>query len=147
MLDLYCGVGTFSLFLKDYFEEIDLVEQNKDALALAVSNVGQSKDGKIHNFFAESCENFTKSGDFGLYDFAVCDPPRAGLAQSVRTALLERPPRVLAYVSCDPVTLARDAKALCGGYTLESISLHDFYPQTSHIETLAVFTRKEVSGL
>jgi 23S rRNA (uracil1939-C5)-methyltransferase len=144
ILDLYCGVGTFSVFLKDLFSGLDLVEENKTALALAVSNVG---NGRECQFFAESCEDFVaRHWKDKRYDAVLCDPPRTGLSPAVADALVQHRPNRIAYVSCNPATLARDAKKLAqGGCTLESLSLHDFYPQTSHIETLAVFAiQKEI---
>jgi 23S rRNA (uracil1939-C5)-methyltransferase len=73
------------------------------------------------------------------------DPPRQGLSGPLRQWLIREGPLVLAYVSCDPATLARDSRELCrGAYGLEKLSFHDFYPQTAHIETLAVFRRTGV---
>ncbi|MDR2073046.1 MAG: class I SAM-dependent RNA methyltransferase, partial [Spirochaetaceae bacterium] len=66
---------------------------------------------------------------------------RQGLSFSVTQWLCRRGPPVLAYVSCDPVSLARDYRILCGAYKLEELYFFDFYPQTAHIESLAVFIR------
>ena len=74
--------------------------------------------------------------------FVVIDPPRAGLAQKLAVTLAQSEIPVIAYVSCDPASLARDAKILMNsGYNLTALKLFDFYPQTSHIESLAVFER------
>jgi len=74
----------------------------------------------------------------GRFDFVVADPPRPGLSPEVRAWLRISPPRRLAYVSCNPVTLARDLGDLVGGgYVLEDLRLFDFYPQTSHVEAVA----------
>jgi len=82
-----------------------------------------------------------KTGHAG-FSFAVVDPPRAGLAHKLATALVQNGPAVLAYVSCDAASLSRDSKILVnGGYTLTQLKLFDFYPQTAHIESLAVFER------
>ncbi|WP_411048811.1 hypothetical protein [Treponema primitia] len=72
----------------------------------------------------------------------AADPPRQGLSPALRRTLAQKGPPVLAYVSCDPATLARDSgELLAGGYRLASLTGYDFYPQTAHIESLAVFKR------
>jgi 23S rRNA (uracil1939-C5)-methyltransferase len=81
-------------------------------------------------------------GENGGYGFMVLDPPRQGLTPALRRALAQKGPPGLAYVSCDPATLARDSGELvAGGYRLERLTGYDFYPQTAHIESLAVFVR------
>jgi 23S rRNA (uracil1939-C5)-methyltransferase len=73
----------------------------------------------------------------------VVDPPRTGLSAGLRQFLANAGPETIAYVSCDPATLARDSRDLtAGGFRLEELSLYDFYPQTAHIESLAVFQKK-----
>jgi 23S rRNA (uracil1939-C5)-methyltransferase len=141
-LDLYCGVGTFGAFLVDYFPALDLVELDKRAAALARENV----KGPGVRLFAFSDDDWARRREVSgeAYAFAVVDPPRVGLSAALRKRLVESPPATLAYVSCDPATLARDAKELCAGpYDLQSLSLYDFYPQTPHIESLAVFGRRQ----
>jgi 23S rRNA (uracil1939-C5)-methyltransferase len=142
--DIYCGVGTFAVFLQNRFKRIDLIEENKTALVLARENVS----GKNHRFFAQRDDEWVRSRsreNAGGYGFAVIDPPRQGLSPACRDYLAREGPPVLAYVSCDPASLARDGKALRnGGYGLESLAFYDFYPQTSHIESLVVLTRKGV---
>jgi 23S rRNA (uracil1939-C5)-methyltransferase len=69
------------------------------------------------------------------------DPPRAGVEKSALDALISRAPREIVYVSCDPATLARDARRLVdGGYVLEAIQPVDLFPQTYHVETVSLFT-------
>jgi 23S rRNA (uracil1939-C5)-methyltransferase len=141
MADIYCGVGTFAAFLEERFPRIDLVEADADALDLARKNV----PGSTNRYFPLTDEEWVRKirrAASDLYGFAVADPPRQGLSPSLRYWLAEAGPPLLSYVSCDPATLARDAAVLCaGGYRLESAAFYDFYPQTPHIETLAVFVR------
>jgi tRNA/tmRNA/rRNA uracil-C5-methylase (TrmA/RlmC/RlmD family) len=74
------------------------------------------------------------------FDLVVLDPPRTGLAPPVREWLAASRPRTIVYLSCDPVTLARDSGDLVkAGYSLQSIKAFDFYPQTSHVECNARF--------
>jgi 23S rRNA (uracil1939-C5)-methyltransferase len=75
-------------------------------------------------------------------DVVLVDPPRAGLSREVLDAILDLSPSVLAYVSCDPATLARDAKRLTtGSYTLKHITPFDLFPQTFHIESISFWER------
>jgi 23S rRNA (uracil1939-C5)-methyltransferase len=136
--DIYCGVGTFGAFLGERFPRIDMVEENKGALARARENVR----GRDVRFFAQPEDRWVKNRDLGAYGFMVADPPRRGLGPALRRGLSRAGPAILAYVSCDPATLARDSRELSAGvYRLEKLVLYDFYPQTAHIETLAVFKR------
>jgi len=76
-------------------------------------------------------------------DLLVADPPRAGLAPAVHDALVTLRPQQIAYISCDPATLARDSrKILNNGYQLLSITPFDQFPQTSHIESISMFVLK-----
>jgi len=140
MADLYCGVGTFALFLGDAYAKTLLAEENKRAVSVARENL----KGTNAEFFALRDTEWERTILRRKADlsFAVVDPPRAGLALKLASALAHSGPPVLAYVSCDSASLARDSKILTGGgYKPEKLTLFDFYPQTSHIETLAVFNR------
>ena len=73
-------------------------------------------------------------------DLVIVNPPRTGLQEWIPGMLVHHRPRKVVYVSCDPATLARDAKALHQGYDLQSLQSFDLFPHTSHVETVAVFT-------
>jgi 23S rRNA (uracil1939-C5)-methyltransferase len=145
MADIYCGVGTFAAFFQDRFPQIDLVEENRAALNLARKNVPAARN----RFFALTDDEWVRrrrpsAGDTGgsPYGFILADPPRQGLSRSMRSWFGEAGPPVLAYVSCDPATLARDCRELCAaGYRIAGLTFYDFYPQTAHIESLAVLIR------
>jgi 23S rRNA (uracil1939-C5)-methyltransferase len=134
MADLYCGVGTFALFAGDGFQRVDLVEMNKSAISIARENF--RKDAE---FFALSDKDWVKKTK-RHYSFIIADPPRGGLPAVLSQWLNDSGPPVFVYVSCDSAALARDAKLL-SAYRLQCLSLYDFYPQTNHIECLAVFGR------
>jgi len=140
MADLYCGVGTFACFLKDMFPRITLAEENKSAVGLARENLR----GTDAEFFAVRDTDWPRTllRRKDAFGFTVVDPPRAGLAPKLAEVLAREGPPVLAYVSCDAASLARDCKILTsGGYALEKLSFFDFYPQTAHMESMAVFKR------
>ncbi|MDR0465208.1 MAG: TRAM domain-containing protein [Treponema sp.] len=140
MADLYCGVGTFAFFLADLFPSVILAEENKIAVGIAGENLRNYKT----EFFALRDTEWQRVllHKKASYGFAVIDPPRAGLSSGAATALSKNGPDVLAYVSCDAASLARDSKILVNsGYKLNQLMFFDFYPQTAHIESLAVFIR------
>lgn len=137
--DLYCGVGTFAAFLP--FERMDLVELHPEAVRLARENTRHKAAGSAYRCIAQSIDAWARGSPLPAYGFAVLDPPRRGLSPVLRKRLARAAIPCLAYVSCDPATLARDTKELlAAGYGLRSLTLYDFYPQTPHIESLAVFT-------
>jgi len=141
MADLYCGVGTFALFLGEMFPKVILAEENKSSVSLARENLR----GINAEFFALRDSEWQKTlpRSAGEYSFAVIDPPRAGLNSKLARFLAKEGPAVIAYVSCDAAALARDSKILIsGGYKLKELKIFDFYPQTAHIESLAVFERE-----
>jgi len=140
MADLFCGVGTFAAFLGKLFPQQVLVEENKAAIALARENLARDTIATRGDFFAQRGEDWVKHNNPNGFSFIIADPPRQGLSQSLASRLATEGPPLLAYVSCDPATLARDSRILAAGkYTLKALRFYDFYPQTSHIESLAVF--------
>ena len=142
LLDFYSGVGTFSSFLADNFDEVHLVEHNKASLEIAKSNLELNKNEKKF-FSAIAAENWVHLEAARLfYDVAVVDPPREGIDKIAMQWFCKKHVKKLFYVSCDPVTFSRDAFILIeqGGYKLEKYYLLDFYPQTHHIESLGIFT-------
>ena len=138
--DIYAGVGTFSVFLADLFKEVYLVEHNREAIVLAERNLANSKAAK-HESYGISGAKWPEMQAASLdFDAVVIDPPRSGMEKAVRNWITAKKVPVVRALSCDPVTFARDAADLCrNGYTFESLEILDFYPQTSHIETIATF--------
>jgi 23S rRNA (uracil1939-C5)-methyltransferase len=139
--DLYCGVGLFASFLSGRFPRIICVESSAMSLSYARRNV----PGTTHEFYPMSVEQWISTNAArGPLDAAIVDPPRPGLGAEVRAWLCKAAPAKLVYVSCNPVTLARDLGALCsGGFVLDDLRLFDFYPQTSHIEAVAKLSWSE----
>jgi 23S rRNA (uracil1939-C5)-methyltransferase len=134
--DLYCGVGLFGVFLSLRFSRIICVEESATSMAYARRNI----TGTAAEFYPMSVEQWISSGGAARSapDTVVADPPRIGLDPQVREWLCRVRPRTFLYVSCNPVTMARDlARLLSGGFRLDAIRLFDFYPQTSHVEVVA----------
>jgi 23S rRNA (uracil1939-C5)-methyltransferase len=134
-LDLYSGVGLFSLPMARRFAEVTAVETSASALGDLEFNARQA--GLSVGMRRQRAEEYLLSLE-RTPDFVLADPPRAGLGKhAVRELLRLRPPWIT-IVSCDPATLARDlAHLIAGGYAIEQLTLMDLFPQTFHIETVA----------
>lgn len=142
LADLYGGVGTFSSLAGGAFRRVSLVEENPASAAAAERNLGDT--GARIDIQASSVEAWTDLPQAGkAFDAVICDPPRSGLSASVRRFFVKMKAPRLAYVSCDPVSLARDLGYLLReGYGLEAFSAYDFYPQTAGVESLALLRWK-----
>lgn len=138
LLDTFGGVGTFGLLLANVACVIE-VEENSHAVEDARANAVDFSNVEFHEGRVEDVLPQLNV----RVDIAVADPPRAGIAPRALDALLAHAPRALAYVSCDPATLARDARRLVdGGYRLVEVQPVDLFPQTYHIETVGWFERE-----
>ena len=144
VLDLFCGIGTIALVLGLDSAEVWGVELIEDAVADAIQN---AKLNGVDNarFFAGDVrlvmrELLEKSGS---PDVVVVDPPRAGLSQKVVRRIIEAEAQRIVYVSCNPTTLAPNARQLVddGGYELRTVRPVDMFPQTPHIECVALLER------
>ena len=142
--DLFCGLGNFSLPLARRAREVVGVEGSATLTRRAQDNAARNGLGEgtrfvSANLFVEGAAQFRALGSF---DRVLIDPPREG-ALEVAKALAEDPvkPRRIVYVSCNPATLARDAALLVhqGGFELKAAGAVDMFPQTSHVESMAVF--------
>jgi len=135
-LDLYAGAGTFTLPLAQHAGEVIAVESAGPAVRDLRRNLENNQ------LWAEVVggDAAREIAELGHFDVVVVDPPRSGLAPEVLAALTASRPRDLAYVSCDPATLARDSRVLIGaGYELVSATPVDLFPQSYHVETVAHF--------
>lgn len=138
ILDMYAGCGSISTFLTDKYENVVLVEHNRDALVFAEQNLTGTK----HVSYGLSGANWVKtcSQYCGEFDAVVVDPPRSGMEKEVSDYLCNSKIPQIVSLSCDPATHARDcAKLIKAGYELKKMYLLDFYPNTSHIESLGIF--------
>ena len=148
-IDLYCGVGLFTLPLARRFDRVVGVEANAKATEFAQLNIergfGDNAGSRPEIVTARVGEWLRQHArSFGALDFLLLDPPRTGAENKDIAGILALRPAGIAYVSCDPATLARDLKKLiAGGYSLESVEAFDMFPQTHHVETVARLVRLE----
>ena len=134
-IDLFSGVGVFAAFLEEHFEQVQAVERHLGCMEHARRNLRPSTE-----FVNAPAETWLTSKSGRHADLLVVDPPRTGLPANLRQSLVAARPRNMIYVSCDPVTLARDAGELVrAGWELQAVEAFDFYPQSHHLEMLAVF--------
>ena len=135
-LDLYAGVGLFSVVLSREFERVIAVESSQQSAADLAYNAPVSvKTVRC------TVEEYLKNGG-GQADLIVVDPPRGGLGETVARSVAELKAPRLTYVSCDPATLARDLVVLAGaGYRIEEAHLVDLFPQTFHLESVLQLVR------
>lgn len=138
VLDMYAGCGTFSVFLAEKFSDITLVEHNRDALVFAEQNLAGIK----HQSVGFSGAKWVEANPDAYFDAVVIDPPRSGMENEVCSWLCKSKVPQIRSVSCDPATHGRDISRLIkAGYKLKKLYLLDFYPNTSHIESLAILEK------
>jgi 23S rRNA (uracil1939-C5)-methyltransferase len=142
VLDLYAGVGLFAASLAAMGHlEVTAVEGDRTSGADLRDNA-QPHAPRLHAHVASVEDFFARRGP-AAGATAIVDPPRTGVSKSALDALVRYGAPRLVYVSCDPPTLARDARRLLdGGYRLASLRAFDFFPNTPHVESLAVFERQ-----
>ncbi|MBA2494662.1 MAG: class I SAM-dependent RNA methyltransferase [Acidobacteria bacterium] len=141
-LDLYCGVGLFTLPLAENFTKVIGVEGNEKAVELARKSIEHARCEHADIFTENVSDWLTENAqDLQGIDFVLLDPPRVGTEKKIIENLLKIKPLQISYVSCEPSTLARDLRILSENYAIESITALDLFPQTHHVETVARLQR------
>jgi len=138
IMDLYSGVGLFSAFLAPDVKRVVAVESS----ATACRDYAVNLDAYDHIELYEGLVEQVLPGLDQNPDLIIVDPPRSGIHKNALQAIMRLDPKALIYISCDPATLARDLSVLVRyGYQLERLALIDMFPQTYHIETVALMSR------
>ncbi len=148
-VDLYAGVGLFSLQLSKSFDQVVAVEGNRPAASHGMENVRANNLSNVR-YEQLSVEAWLKykSVELPCPDFVLLDPPRSGAGAQVIERLAAMAAPQMTYVSCDPATLARDLRLLVNyGYSIESITALDMFPQTFHVETVVRLKKDEFGML
>lgn len=143
LLDLYCGIGIIGLCKAKNFEKVVGVEIVPEAIedAKAIAKDNGIENAEFYTSDAKRLSSVLKSADF-IPDTVIVDPPRKGLGEETVKALLELGVKNIVYISCNPSTQAKDAKALTdGGYEIKRIIPYDMFPRTHHVESVACLTR------
>jgi len=139
VLDVFCGVGLFSAFLAQKAGKVVGIEVAPSACEDFSANLDQFDNVELYEGRAEEILPYLALKP----DLIVVDPPRAGIERAALDALVEMGSPTLIYISCDPSTLARDAKRLINaGYHLIDVAPFDLFPQTFHVECIARFEKR-----
>ena len=154
--DLYCGIGTISLFLAKKAKQVYGVEIVPQAIDDAKNNAkinditnAEFYVGKAEEVLPEYYKEYEKThnGETAHADVIVVDPPRKGCEESLLQTIVDMQPEKVVYVSCDSATLARDVKFLrANGYELKDVTPVDQFPHTVHVETVCLLSREKVDG-
>ena len=141
VLDLYCGTGTIGMLVSRYSKSVVGIEVNSDAIESA--NICKDVNNLTNiSFHLGKVED--KIDIISDIDSVIVDPPRSGLDNHTIDMLLKLRPSSIIYVSCDPVTLARDLKILKNNYNISLVSLYDMFPNTYHVETVCILEKKNI---
>ena len=149
--DLYCGIGTISLFLAQKAARVCGVEIVPQAIEDARENARRNGFTNAE-FFVGAAEDvvpeqYEQSGGSLRADVVTLDPPRKGCDEKLLRTVVQMEPERIVYVSCDPATLARDLKYLCGeGYELKRVRACDMFGHSSHVETVVLLSHKKPDG-
>ncbi|HID55136.1 TPA: 23S rRNA (uracil(1939)-C(5))-methyltransferase RlmD [Candidatus Poribacteria bacterium] len=140
VLDLYCGIGTISIYISDACDHVTGVEISSSSVRTAEENAALNGVENVR-FHASDVGEYLKRNV--KFDVIIIDPPRPGLSRKIIKRIKRIGPDRIVYMSCNPVTQFEDLKRLCDEYELERpIRAYDMFPQTYHVETLAVLKRR-----
>lgn len=137
--DLYCGVGTLTIFLSDMAKRLVGIELEEVTINNAIKNAEENDVDNVHFIEGDMKDVFTRevTRKYGEPDCLITDPPRSGMHPDVVERLMELKIPRMVYVSCNSSTMARDLEELNKVYDIEEIQPVDMFPQTYHIETVA----------
>jgi 23S rRNA (uracil-5-)-methyltransferase RumA len=141
VVDLYGGVGTIALHLAPHVGEVTCVEAVAESAELAAQNSAANGAMNVRAVNMDVLP-YLREQPAGACEVAVADPPRTGLGPEVCAELLRVAPKRLVYVSCNPLTLVEDLRALGSGYVLRALTGYDMFPHTPHVEALAILDRR-----
>ncbi len=140
ILDLYCGVGTLGINIAHKCNKVYGIEIIKNAILNCITNSKINKLDNTYYLLGDVAKCLPKIED--KIDTIIVDPPRAGLDSITRETILNFKPNKIIYVSCDPMTLARDLKELQELYNIKSLKGLDMFPMTQHCESITVLERR-----
>ena len=140
VLDLYCGVGTLGINVSNKVNKVYGIEIIPNAILNAITNAKMNKIENVNYMLGDATKLLPKIED--KIDSIICDPPRSGLTKEIIDTIKNNNIKQIIYVSCDPITLARDIKLLSDKYELNKIIGLDMFPYTYHIECISILKLK-----
>lgn len=139
VLDCYCGLGSISLFMANKVKRIIGVENNLASVKSAIHNAKMNKINNAEFIYQDASLFMLKSRQ--KFDVIIVDPPRSGLTDKFINGLVKNQPNQFLYISCNPVTCARDLKKLSKNYKIDRRILVDQFPLTEHVETVVLLSK------
>ena len=148
VLDAYCGIGTIGLTAADHAKQVVGVEVNREAVHDAIGNAKHNGVKNARFFAADATRWIGEAAAAGeRTDVIFMDPPREGSTPQFIDSVARMAPKRVVYVSCNPVTLARDLELLTRkGYKVESSTPVDMFPHSEHVETVVLLSKGEVDS-
>lgn len=148
VLDAYCGIGTIGLTAADHAKQVVGVELNRDAVQDAIGNARHNGVKNARFFAADATRWIREAAAAGeKADVIFMDPPREGSTPEFLASVARMAPKRVVYVSCNPVTLARDLATLTKlGYKAEGFTPVDMFPHTEHVETVVLLSKGEIDS-
>lgn len=140
-LDLYSGVGALSLLISKKARKVYGIEVNEYSVNNALENIKLNKISNVEFLLGKVEDRINDIHD--IVDLIVVDPPRSGVDEYTIKVIKDMLPSKIVYMSCNPITLARDIKLLSDKYALESVTLFDMFPCTHHVESISILKIKE----
>lgn len=140
VLDLYCGTASIGIYISNYCKEITGIEINSSSVKDANENIKLNNLNNIKVLKGDVGKLLTTKDK---YDAIIVDPPRSGLDKKTKETLLKIKSKKIIYVSCDPITLARDLNTLKELYDIKDITLVDMFPNTYHVESVVWLSLKK----
>ena len=140
VLDLYCGTGTIGIYVSLNCEEVVGIEINESSVRDAMDNIRLNEVDNVRVVLGDVSKVLDGGED---YQAIIVDPPRSGLDKKTKNILLSMKSEKIIYVSCDPITLARDLKVLGSEYEIKDMVLVDMFPNTYHVESVVLLCLKK----
>lgn len=140
VLDLCCGVGTLSLIASRKAKKVYAIEIVENAIKDALINSKMNKIENVCFMLGDAYKSIGKIDD--VIDCVIIDPPRSGLTEEAAKSLMSKYPKKIVYISCDPVTLARDLNVLKEKYDVKKLYLLDMFSYTYHLESVCILNRE-----
>ena len=140
VLELCCGVGTLSIVASEKARAVYAIEINESAIKDALINAKMNKRDNVNFILGDAYKTVDKIAD--KIDTMIIDPPRSGLTKEAKDAIVKRNAKKIIYISCNPMTLARDLKDLKEEYEIEKSYILDMFPYTYHVECVTLLCRK-----
>jgi 23S rRNA (uracil-5-)-methyltransferase RumA len=143
IIDAYSGAGAIAMYLAPFVDQVIGIDSSKESIYSALHNKKKNNLKNVEFEVGETKDVLPKLYDKGVKpNVIIMDPPRSGLDNNTLDILTRKPIDKLIYVSCNPSTLAKNIKVLLKKYKIESIAPYDMFPQTSHIESVVLLTKK-----